>query len=88
MLLYLLLVVMSLYWTSNTDLIVVRLSISTRALKCWDNPSINLGFSNGAEIDIKIEETFSEEDLVTFLKNYADQKASAGGNIMSSTSQT
>ena len=45
--------------------------------------SINLGFANGAEIDLKIDENFKESDMVTFLKNYADHNG-IGGNILSS----
>ena len=35
--------------------------------------SINVGFANGAELGLKIDENFKESDMVTFLKNYADQ---------------
>ena len=45
--------------------------------------SINVGFANGAEIDLKIDENFKETDLVTFLKNYADGNG-IGGNILTS----
>jgi len=52
-------------------------------LKNWDLPSINVGLANGAEVDLKIEEDFKEEDLVTFLKSYAEGKQ-IGGNILTS----
>ena len=45
--------------------------------------SINVGFANGAEIGLKIDENFKESDMVTFLKNYADQNG-VGGNILTS----
>ena len=45
--------------------------------------SINVGFANGAEVGLKIDETFKESDMVTFLKNYADQNG-VGGNILTS----
>ena len=54
-----------------------------RSLKTWDIPSINVGFANGAEIGLKIDENFKENDMVTFLKNYADHN-SVGGNILTS----
>ena len=44
--------------------------------------SINVGFPNGAEVDLKIDETFKEDDLVKFLRNYADHKEGIGGNIL------
>ena len=44
--------------------------------------SINVGFANGAEIDLKIDENFKEDDLVKFLQNYAEQKEGIGGNIL------
>jgi len=44
--------------------------------------SINVGFANGAEIDLKIDETFQEDDVVKFLQNYAEQKEGIGGNIL------
>ena len=59
------------------------LYICLRSLKSWDMRSINVGFANGAEIDLKIDENFKESDMVTFLKNYADQNG-IGGNILSS----
>ena len=53
-----------------------------RSLKSWNLHSINVGFANGAEIDLKIDENFKEDDLVKFLHNYADQKEGIGGNIL------
>ena len=53
-----------------------------RSLKSWDMPSINVGFANGAEIDLKIDEKFTENDMVKFLENYANQNG-IGGNILS-----
>jgi len=44
--------------------------------------SINVGFADGAEIDLKIDENFKEDDLVKFLQNYAEQKEGIGGNIL------
>lgn len=58
-------------------------SFLLRSLKHWDIPSINVGFANGAEIGLKIDENFKENDMVTFLKNYADHN-SVGGNILTS----
>lgn len=58
-------------------------SFLLRSLKNWDIPSINVGFANGAEIGLKIDENFKEDDMVTFLKNYADHN-SIGGNILTS----
>lgn len=55
----------------------------SRSMKCWDLPSIKVGFANGAEIGLKIDEKFKEGDLVTFLKNYADGNG-IGGNIITS----
>lgn len=52
-------------------------------MKCWDLPSINAGFANGAEIGLKVDEKFKEGDLVTFLKNYGDGNG-IGGNIITS----
>ena len=52
-------------------------------MKCWDLPSIKVGFANGAEIGLKIDEKFKESDLVTFLRNYADGNG-IGGNIITS----
>ena len=52
-------------------------------MKCWDLPSIKVGFANGAEIGLKIDEKFKEGHLVTFLKNYADGNG-IGGNIITS----
>ena len=54
-------------------------------MKCWDLPSIKVGFANGAEIGLKIDEKFKESDLVTFLKNYADGNC-IGGNVLTSKS--
>lgn len=54
-----------------------------RSLKSWDMDSINFGFPNGAEVDLKIAENFEEDDLVAFLKSYADSK-NLGGNILTS----
>ena len=59
------------------------LAFHTRALKSWDNTFIKSGLANGAEVDLKIEEDFKEEDLVTFLKRYAEGKE-IGGNILTS----
>ena len=56
-----------------------------RSLKSWDMHSINVGFANGAEIDLKIMEDFKESDLVEFLRNYADLKG-IGGNILTGDS--
>lgn len=55
----------------------------SRSMKCWDLPSIKVGFANGAEIGLKIDEKFKEGHLVTFLKNYADGNG-IGGNIITS----
>lgn len=44
--------------------------------------SINVGFANGAEIDLKIDENFKEDDLVKFLQNYAEHQEGIGGNIL------
>lgn len=55
-----------------------------KSMKCWDLPSIKVGFANGAEIGLKIDEKFREGDLVTFLKNYADGNG-IGGNIITIT---
>ena len=52
-------------------------------MKSWDNACINVGLSNGAEVDLKIEEDFKEEDLVAFLKRYAEGKE-IGGNVLTS----
>jgi len=62
---------------------IIELAVLVRALKSWDLPSINVGLANGAEVDLKIEEDFKEEDLVTFLKSYAEGKE-IGGNILTS----
>ena len=56
-------------------------------MKCWDMPSINIGFANGAEVGLKIAENFKESDMVDFLKNYADGNG-IGGNILTSTLKT
>ena len=53
-----------------------------RSLKSWNLNSINVGFANGAEIDLKIDENFKEHDLVKFLRKYAEQKEGIGGNIL------
>ena len=55
---------------------VYLLLSSGRALKCWDDASVhvNLGFSNGAEVDLNIDGDFKEEDLVKFLRSYSEQK--------------
>lgn len=58
-------------------------SFVLRSLKNWDMRSINVGFANGAELGLKIDENFKESDMVTFLKNYADQNG-IGGNILTS----
>lgn len=52
-------------------------------MKCWEVPSINFGFANGAEVGLKIAENFKETDMVTLLKNYADGNL-IGGNILTS----
>lgn len=44
--------------------------------------SINVGFANGAEIDLKIDENFKEGDLVKFLQNFAEHQEGIGGNIL------
>ena len=44
--------------------------------------SINVGFANGAEIDLKIEENFKEDDLVKFLQNFAAHQKGIGGNLL------
>ena len=44
--------------------------------------SINVGFANGAEIDLKIEENFKEDDLVKFLQNFAEHQEGIGGNLL------
>ena len=56
-------------------------------MKCWDMPSINTGFANGAEVGVKIAENFKESDMVDFLKNYANGNG-IGGNILTSTLKT
>ena len=56
-------------------------SLVFRSLKSWDMHSINVGFANGAEIDLKIMEDFKESELVEFLRSYADLKG-VGGNIL------
>ena len=67
-----------------SQICVFFLSFSqSRSMKCWDLPSIKVGFANGAEIGLKIDEKFKEGDLVTFLKNYADGNG-IGGNIITS----
>lgn len=58
-------------------------SFVLRSLKNWDMRSINVGFANGAELGLKIDENFKESDMVTFFKNYADQNG-IGGNILTS----
>lgn len=58
-------------------------SFVLRSLKNWDMRSINVGFANGAELGLKIDENFKESDMVTFLKNYVDQNG-IGGNILTS----
>ena len=63
--------------------IIYKNASLTRALKSWDSLFINVGLANGAEVDLKIEEDFKEEDLVTFLKGYAEGKE-IGGNILTS----
>ena len=65
-------------WQSNLTFPLVL-----RSLKNWDMRSINVGFANGAEIGLKIDENFKESDMVTLLKNYADQNG-VGGNILTS----
>lgn len=55
-----------------------------KSLKSWDMHSINVGFANGAEIDLKIMEDFKESELVEFLRSYADLKG-VGGNILTVT---
>ena len=62
---------------------MTALSLELRSVKNWDMRSINVGFANGAEVGLKIDETFKESDMVTFLKNYADQNG-VGGNILTS----
>ena len=60
---------------------VTVFSFNLRSLKTWNIPSINVGFANGAEVDLKIEENFKESDLVAFLRNYADLNG-VGANIL------
>ena len=62
---------------------MIAFSFVLRSLKNWDMRSINVGFSNGAELGLKIDENFKESDMVTFLKNYADHNG-VGGNILTS----
>lgn len=55
-----------------------------KSLKSWNIHPINVGFANGAEIDLKILESFKESDLVEFLRNYANLNG-VGGNILTFT---
>ena len=59
------------------------LCFAYRSLKNWDMRAINVGFANGAELGLKVDESFKESDMVTFLRNYADHKG-IGGNILTS----
>lgn len=55
-----------------------------RSLGAWNIDAIKTGFSNGAEIDLNIREDFPEQELVDFLREYADGE-SIGGNIITVT---
>lgn len=55
-----------------------------KSLKSWNIHPINVGFANGAEIDLKILESFKESDLIEFLRNYANLNG-VGGNILTFT---
>lgn len=60
----------------------IIMHLYSRSLKSWNMNSINVGFANGAEIDLKIDENFKEDDLVKFLQNYAEHQEGIGGNIL------
>ena len=60
----------------------ISIHLHSRSLKSWNMNSINVGFANGAEIDLKIDENFKEDDLVKFLQNFAERKEGIGGNIL------
>jgi hypothetical protein len=55
---------------------------SFRAMKSWNIRDLNVGVANGAEIDLTIAEDFSKNDLVTFLRKFADEDGELGGNIV------
>lgn len=48
----------------------------------WNHERIKTGFSNGAEIDLNIHENFPEEELVKFIKSYAEKDSKIGANII------
>ena len=51
-------------------------------MRNWNIRDLNIGVANGAEIDLAISEEFSKNDLVSFLRNFADEKEEIGGNIL------
>lgn len=54
-------------------------------MKNWNIRDLNIGVANGAEIDLAISEDFSKNDLVAFLRKYADEVEEIGGNILTGT---
>ncbi|KAK7086420.1 hypothetical protein SK128_014047 [Halocaridina rubra] len=53
-----------------------------KALKNWDHPAINKGFSCGAEIDLNISEDFPLESLVRLIYSFSKQQEQIGGNLL------
>ena len=56
-----------------------------KALQNWDHPSINEGFSCGAEIDLNVTEDFPLDELIRLIYKFSHQEGSIGGNLLTVT---
>lgn len=53
-------------------------------MKNWDHAEIKTGFSNGAEVDLNIHENFPENELVNFIRSFANGEDGIGANLLTS----
>ena len=51
-------------------------------MEYYDIPELKTGYSNGCEIDLTISEGTNETNLNDFLRHYANNERSIGGNIL------
>ncbi|CAC5374758.1 unnamed protein product [Mytilus coruscus] len=56
-----------------------------KSMKNWDHGDIKTGFSNGAEVDLNMHENFPEDELVNFIRSYANGEDGIGANLLTIT---
>lgn len=56
-----------------------------KSMKNWDHVEIKTGFSNGAEVDLNIHENFPEDELVEFIRRFANGEDGIGANLLTIT---